>query len=286
MTNAPDLRFFNTGEVAIHYGEWSPDRSDGEPACLFVHGMTGHLAAWSDIREPIRNGSRAVAVDLRGHGRSGRAPGAYRLIDYARDLASLIDSLDLAPVNVISHSLGALVTLQLAAVSPELVRLIVLEDPPIFAQRIVEEIEPERREQWKEAAMFAGSGLSFDEMAEQIRASVPDATEEEIRSYARARFETDSDVMQHAYDLRVADSSEIEDALRAVRCPTLLLRGNFELGGWIPEDDGVRAQELIPDCTLEAWEDTGHLLHDDHPERFVEQVRAFVDRHAIGVRPT
>lgn len=273
MTQQPQLRYFNTGELAIHYAERD---GDSESQTLFIHGITGRQETWDEVAGRIRGQARAIAVDLRGHGRSGHTTGAYLLTDYARDIASLIAGLGLAPVTIVGHSLGAMTTLQLAASRPDLVRAIVLEDPPLFARHIMENFAPERFERFANNANLSGSGLSLEQMATEIRQASPEAIEDEVQRSALSMFVTDADAIQHVVDGRIDWSQEIEGILKAVKCPALLMQGNFDLGGWMLAEDGERAKSLLPDCQLETWSDTGHLLHTDNPERFIQQVNSFI----------
>ena len=289
MTSTPALRFFNTGEIAIHYAEW-PARKTGSgsnsPAFLFIHGITGRHETWHEVAGGIRGGARVIAVDLRGHGRSGHSAGqnggAYRLPDYARDMASLIDGLELGPVVVVGHSLGAMTALQLAATRPELAAAIVLEDPPLFARHIMANLFPERHRRFERNGRISGSGLSVAEMAAEIRSDSPEATEEAVLQSAQSLFVTDADAIAHVHDQRIDWSADIEPMMRSVQCPVLLMRGNVELGAWMRVEDGELARSLMTNCELSAWDDTGHLLHADRPERFARQVREFVARLEVA----
>lgn len=273
MTPAPELRFFNTGEVAIHH---AVHEGDSDPTYLFIHGITGRRETWNEVLDPIRGSSRAVAVDLRGHGRSGYTTGSYRIPDYARDMAHLVEEMDVGPVIVVGHSLGGLTAMQLASQRPELVRAIILEDPPVFGRRLMTEVAPERHERFGDNARLASAGLSVEQIANQIREAAPDMPEEEVQKSALALFVTDGDAVMHVYDFRVHPATDIDEAISAVNCPALLMAGEFELGGWMLPEDAQRVNELIGNCQLEVWEDTGHQLHADHPERFISQVTDFV----------
>ncbi len=282
MISTPRLGYFNTGEVAINHAEYKPEDRDGELNYLFIHGITGRYETWLEVVDPIRSGNRAVAVDLRGHGRSGHTTGSYRLPDYARDVAELIRDKKLGPATVIGHSLGAMTAIQLAASEPSLVQAIILEDPPLFARHIMEDGGQERHERFGNNAKLAGSGLTLQQMEQQIRQALPEATDEVIRKSALSLFVTDADALFHVYDERIDWEPEIESVMQSVRCPVLLMQGNFELGAWMREPDGARAKNLFNDCTLEYWQDTGHSLHSEHPDRFVEQVARFVSESILA----
>jgi pimeloyl-ACP methyl ester carboxylesterase len=73
-----------------------------------IHGMAGSAELWTDFAELVaaRHDATVIAVDLRGHGATGPAPGtspAYRVADFAGDVvAALPGGLDV----VVGHSLG------------------------------------------------------------------------------------------------------------------------------------------------------------------------------------
>jgi esterase len=113
--------------------EWPPAENGGaEPrVAVLVHGVTGWHRTWWRVGPALgRLGWRAVAVDQRGHGHSPRIDGFATIGDFAGDLAAVIEGIG-APIDaLIGHSLGASVSAELAHRRPELVRRLVLEDPP------------------------------------------------------------------------------------------------------------------------------------------------------------
>ena len=276
MPSTPELGFFNTGETAIHYASWPASPGATGPAVLFIHGITSRHDTWLQVVEQIRQGNRAIAVDLRGHGRSGRTPGSYRLTDYSRDMLALIEGLALGPVNVVGHSLGAMTALWMAASRPDLTASITLEDPPLFARKIMEEHDPFRHARFGHNAKLASAGMSLAELVATQRKISPDAPDADIERFALSMYATDPDAIWHVYDQRIDWGPEIENVMRSVQCPVLLMQGNYELGAWMLPDDGEHGRSLVNHCELVYWEDTGHGLHGDHPERFIEQVGAFV----------
>jgi len=90
-----------------------------EPPLLLVHGFTDTSRSFS-LLAPHLAGRRLVMPDLRGHG--GSQPGqGYGVADFATDIAGLIQRLRLERPIVVGHSLGAMVSIMLAARYPQLV---------------------------------------------------------------------------------------------------------------------------------------------------------------------
>jgi pimeloyl-ACP methyl ester carboxylesterase len=100
-------RFVSINGLRLHVLEWDAAASS---TVLLLHGGSAHAHWWDLFAEAIADRYRVLALDLRGHGDSEHAiPAAYRLADYAADLAALIEHLGLERVHLIGHSLGAMV---------------------------------------------------------------------------------------------------------------------------------------------------------------------------------
>lgn len=110
------------------------DRGAGEPVAL-VHGGVFHAApAWSKQIGPIAEaGYRVVAVDRRGHGRSGAGGGSEVSVHlHADDLRLTLELRDISATHLVGVSYGALVCLEFALSWPERVSSLTLLEPPLF----------------------------------------------------------------------------------------------------------------------------------------------------------
>lgn len=121
---------FNTGEVELNYAK-GPDNG---PPLVLLHGIH---ARWQEMALTIMPylilRHTVYAVDLRGHGKSGRVPGRYRGIDYGEDVRALIEGVIREPAIVDGGLLpGGIAAVHLAAQDPALVRALVLEEPVLW----------------------------------------------------------------------------------------------------------------------------------------------------------
>jgi pimeloyl-ACP methyl ester carboxylesterase len=113
------------------------DGGTGGLPVLMVHGLGGSAGQWAAQLAHLRSGRRALAVDLRGHGRSAPpGDGEYGIGDLAADVAAVADDLGLARFVLVGHSLGAAVAIEVAsresgppAAGPGRVAGLVLVDP-------------------------------------------------------------------------------------------------------------------------------------------------------------
>ena len=148
-----------TGTAGIGF-----DGGRDDPHLLFLHGWCGDRSFFAPQFDHFSRSHRVVSVDLPGHGES-RAPATYTIDGLAADVAALGRQLGLGRGALVSHSLGAMVSLALAQQAPELVSAVIMVDPP-----------PLSKEVWKDfaepAAGIRGPG-SRDRPPELRGADVP-----------------------------------------------------------------------------------------------------------------
>src|SRR5712692_6143960 len=107
------------------------DTGQGD-ALVLVHGSWGDHNTWDLVVPELSKRFRVITYDRRGHSRSSAPPGQGRIVEDAADLAAIIKHLNAAPAHVAGNSLGASITLRLAAAEPELFRSISAHEPPLF----------------------------------------------------------------------------------------------------------------------------------------------------------
>jgi pimeloyl-ACP methyl ester carboxylesterase len=124
---------FDSNGVEISY----TDEGTGVPVVL-VHGFAVNKSLNWRIRgttEALAKDYRVIALDLRGHGKSGKPhdSSAYG-VEMALDVIRLLDHLGIEKAHVVGYSLGGFIALKLAVIRPE--RLITIApcgsgwDPP------------------------------------------------------------------------------------------------------------------------------------------------------------
>lgn len=111
------------GELAG--GIWNPE---GAASTLVgIHGITASHRAWELVAAALP-GTRLIAPDLRGRGRSSGLPGPYGLTAHADDVARALDALGVDRAPVAGHSMGAFVAVRFAERHPDRIERLVLLD--------------------------------------------------------------------------------------------------------------------------------------------------------------
>jgi len=117
----------------------------GGDVVLLVHGFGGDRNSWLFLQEPLAASFRVYAVDLPGHGASGKDVGVGSLdpldpldrLDLLADaVVGVLDALGADRAHLVGHSMGAAVALAVAARDPERVGSLTLIAPAGFGVAI------------------------------------------------------------------------------------------------------------------------------------------------------
>jgi pimeloyl-ACP methyl ester carboxylesterase len=79
----------------------------GRPALVLIHGGCCAASDWRLQIDALSGEFTVLAMDLRGHGRSGGADGALTVEQWAADVNALVDALEIGAFVIVGHSLGS-----------------------------------------------------------------------------------------------------------------------------------------------------------------------------------
>jgi 2-hydroxy-6-oxonona-2,4-dienedioate hydrolase len=107
-------RYYDAGGVRTR----ALEAGDGPPL-LMLHGTGGHAEAYCRNIVPLSRDFRVIAVDMLGHGYTGRPDVSFTLDDFANHLAALADAAGVERMHVSGESLGAMVAAWFGIKYPE-----------------------------------------------------------------------------------------------------------------------------------------------------------------------
>jgi pimeloyl-ACP methyl ester carboxylesterase len=110
--------------VPIHYDV----AGLGSPALVFVHGWSCDRTYWERQLEAFQFNHLVVALDLAGHGDSGLDRAVWSMEAFGKDVATVVEKLDLKEVVLIGHSMGGTVLLEAERVVPSRISALVAVD--------------------------------------------------------------------------------------------------------------------------------------------------------------
>ncbi len=282
-------------EVELAVDSWSPEPADAaravlgqtasglptdRPALVLVHGLSSNARMWDGVAGRLtKAGHIALALDLRGHGRSSKPDGPYDVAAVADDLNTLIATSGLDRPVVAGQSWGGNVVLELAVRHPAAIRGIVCVDGGW--------LEPSRAfPDWESCRRVLApprlAGLPFAEVEAHVRGAHPDWPEGGIRGIL-ANFEVRPDgtvapwltYERHLSVLRGLWEHHPSERYRQLDVPVLLVpaeSGDAERMA-SRRRDVAAAEAAIPRVRV-CWMRGDHDLHAQHPAELADLILA------------
>jgi pimeloyl-ACP methyl ester carboxylesterase len=249
-------------------------RSGSGPPIVLVHGATADHTAWRTSGPLLAVAHAVYAIDRRGQGSSGDTL-PYAIAREYEDVAAVVDAVALAegqPVDVVGHSYGGRVSLGAALLTSNLRRLVVYEGAPAPAGRSFQGAEVMGR-----LEAFAVRD-DREGLLEYFLGNVVGMTPAELEAYRRsptwpARVAAAETVVREMWAEAAEDAGP--ERYAAVRIPVLQIIGGdsqpvFTDGTWALDRRLANGRVVtIPGAK--------HAAHHTHAERFVAEVRAFLE---------
>lgn len=242
-------------------------------AVVCVHGITQHGGIFADLGERLAaRGRSVVAVDLRGHGDSGREP-PWNTDTHVADLYETLDALGLERVAWVGHSFGGRLVAAAAAARPERGEKLVLLDPPPEAPpaSALRSAEVERLD-WSFATLDGAVNalLSTDRTADAPRHVVEAYARKDLRKGpdGRLRFGFSPSAVVTAWSEMTLPSPPIAPL------PTLVVRPEVPL--FDPSVQAARYEEALGDRLTTVVVPKGHNVLWESPEETISAIEDFV----------
>lgn len=241
------------------------------PALIMLHGLFGMSDSLASIGKKLADRHCAIIPDQRNHGRSPHHGSiSYPLL--AQDILQLMDDENIEQADVLGHSMGGKVAMQLASFWPHRFRRVVVAD-------ISPVVYPHHHE-----LVFAGlfavreAGCTSRTEADNVLASF--IGEAAVRQFLiKNLIKGDTAVLQWRFNLDALH--ENYDAICAAPVlalpfdgPVLVLKGE-QSHYMLPEHDAAFAQ-YVPHARFETIEGAGHWLHAEKPVTFATLVADFL----------
>ena len=250
------------------------DYGEGQPI-VFLHGAWAGLRFFEAQLSGLSEEYRTIALDFRGHGRSEKTDAGHTVPQYAQDVESFLDQRNLDDVVLVGWSLGAHVSWEYVHLfGTNRIRALADVDmepaPVLWADDEHGTYDPERIREIHESIQT--DHWSFVErVIEQVLKDLPSP---ELRKMMFDEMTRCPPAVMSAI-IMDATMREYTDVLPEIDVPTLVCAGADEK--WRSVEAVEYAAELIPDARFERFEESGHDLTVEEPERFNRVVSDFVD---------
>lgn len=264
--------------ITMHYvskGRMPKTNARVERAIVLLHGWSD---SWRSFEEMLAwlpfDATPVFALDLRGHGAtSASAIHAYTLRDLAADIAAFLDVRGIEKAVLVGHSLGGLLTHQVAVEYPERVDSLVLisSGATMAGHPLLAEMRPD-----------------IETFADDAPAPIEFITEFQISTFCQTppphvlyRYVAESLRVQGIVWKELLESKNREDhraLLPLLDIPALILWG--EEDPIFPRAAQDELLDLLPNARMMTFPEAGHALNVERAQAVVEMLEAFVSETA------
>ena len=159
-----ERRWTSADGLSLYARDYAPASGPAKLPVVAIHGLTRNSADFEVIAPLIaQSGRRVLAVDVRGRGRSDRAPDpmTYQPATYAQDVLALLNQTGIERAVFLGTSMGGLITMALAAIRSKVIAAAIVNDVgPEVAKEGLARIaaysgQPVDTPTWADAAAYA-----------------------------------------------------------------------------------------------------------------------------------
>lgn len=245
---------------------------EGKPL-IILHGFLGMSDNWNTLgKQYAENGFEVHMVDQRNHGRSFHTiEFSYELM--VTDLFNYCNHHQLKSVNIIGHSMGGKTAMFFAVTYPEMVDLLVIAD-----------ISPKHFEPHHQTILEGLNSIDFSTV--KSRSDADEQLEKYVDNHLIRQFllknlyRKSKNEYAFRFNLQSLTNNDdnIGDALpenSKFDKKTLFIKGGNS--NYILAEDLDLIKKHFPNATIATIENTGHWLHAEKPERFLETSLALLN---------
>jgi 3-oxoadipate enol-lactonase len=229
------------------------------PTVALVHSLALDHHFWDPVAERLAGHATVIAIDARGHGRSGRGETPYTAERIAQDLLEVLDQLHVSRAVVGGASMGGCVALQFASTHQRRTRALALIDTTAW-------YGPTALEDWEGRAMKAithglASLVEFQQtrwFSDAFRAREPQVVQACIDTFLA------NDPDAYVATCRMLGAFDGRALLKDIRVPTLVLVGDEDYA--CPVAMAQAMYEAIAGSRLEVIRGVRHLAPLEVPD--------------------
>ncbi len=250
---------------AIHYLLERNENPDA-PVVVLLHGWGCDGNIFSFLQKEILEQSTVLSLDFPGHGQSAEPPEPWGVPEYAAQVKLLLDSLNITKINVVAHSFGGRVAIELASTYPDLI------DKQVITGGAGLRKQPTEEQKKRQAKFKRMNGLLekckklplLGKLAEQLQTNLRN-------KYGSADYIKLNENMRKTF-VKVINYDQAH-LLEKINASTLLIWGSndTETPLWM----GQEMEKRIPDAALITFDGRGHFAFAEEWQRFVVITKQF-----------
>lgn len=256
----------NLGDMEMNYQE----QGSGIPLIL-IHGLNGDLTGWIFVMPELAKFYWTIALDVRGHGESGKPDIPYSIKMFADDLYNFCRKLQISQAHILGLSMGGAIAQQFALQHPEMIHSLVL----VSTFSYVDEHLKEAFSKLRQSLETGGYPAFFDEVVKL--AFTPKYIRENPESIAtlkEKRIKINSPVAI-ARATEACLNFNLKNEISRINLPTLILSGREDIFTPLPLAEQIH--KSIKDSEWKIIDEVGHNIYIEKPAEIVKAVLEFLE---------
>lgn len=257
--------------VHIHY-----TRTGGnKPPVILLHGFQTAGITWLRTAQALADYD-VIMPDFRGHGLSSGIEHGFSAEILTEDIAALMRALHLDKAFVVGHSMGGEIAGRLAAAHPELVRAVVLVDPPLRPFNLPP-VDLDNPPSWLLPVVNALRSLktqTHEQRLQTMKKLTPPTSAQWHEVDYVTSMEAAAQFDLKTFNARVDYQLATPQMIQQITCPILLMTSRD-----LPETEAAQKAVLIDnwhDGQHVHFPDSGHFIMVDQFERFITLLTDFL----------
>ena len=254
------MPYVSINNANIYYQSYGDDKSDRAPIVL-IHGATSDSHTdWDSVIPALAQHYKVFALDCRGHGRSNNPHMSYSFKELADDIAKFVHAMGHEKAHIIGHSNGGNVALVTAAEHPEVTRTCIPQAANAYVTRYLIEREPK----------------VFD--PERLARENPEWRDEMIALHSEVNGpEYWKDLLWMTMKEIISEPNYSPADLARINVPMLVIMGEEDTVN-APDEQAQYIAQHVPNAELWIPEKTGHTVHSERGQEWIEKVLDFLAR--------
>lgn len=243
---------------------------------VLLHGTAAYHYCWRNVATALADNYRVYCPDLLGAGFSDKPKDAlYSKRAQSLRIISLLKALECGPVHLVGHSMGGEIAAHIALTSPELIRSVTLIAPDGFRKGVSPLVKWAARKGWMNGIFRRAmrSQMKPKVLARMLGLPVKQITPEFMANWTKPY---DHPNLPHVIEKTLADDDTgvIAGQINLMTTRTQLIYGTKDR--MIPKRVYEQYQHSIPNLFTEVYEDCGHVLMEQCPERLAASIDRFI----------
>lgn len=269
----PPSKFVVIDGVRLHY------RDEGSgPAVVLLHANYSSLFMWEPWVAKLRDHYRVIRVDLPAHGLTGPEPsGNYTLERIQALFERFVDERGLQRFTVVGTSIGGTVAMRYTAAHPERIERLVLISPGSLEARVRGRTTPANVPRVADILGYV-TPKAFTRFLLTNDYGDPARLTDAVTDEWYEMWMREGNRLAMINLLRQYVSGGVEDKIRAVKVPVLLIWG--EKNQRVPLALAYETRKLLensPEVKLEVLPGIGHMLVQEAPTASAQLIRRYLD---------